>query len=172
MGGMSKCIRDGMARFQHVFLLGWVALLAVVFALVEIQIEGAAGWAANLPTWRIEGHPLLDIFWGGRAMTGYHLYVFLFMFLVFHLPFFICGRFSLKLEARAIGCLMMFWLVEDFMWFVINPAFGFGRFDPEHAPWHRHWALGVPTDYLVFIVLGAGLIWYSYRGHPGPSRKE
>lgn len=27
-----------------------------IFAQVEIQIEGAAGWAKNLPTWRIDHH--------------------------------------------------------------------------------------------------------------------
>ncbi len=52
--------------------IGWVCLLAFFFAEVEIQIKGAQGWAAGLPTWRIEQHWLLDIFWGGRPMTGYH----------------------------------------------------------------------------------------------------
>ncbi len=50
--------------------LCWVGLMAFFFAEVEIQIEGGAGWATSLPTWRIEQHWLLDIFWGGRAMTG------------------------------------------------------------------------------------------------------
>jgi hypothetical protein len=43
-------------------MLFWALLMAFFFANVEIQIEGAAGWAANLPTWRIEHHWLLDIF--------------------------------------------------------------------------------------------------------------
>lgn len=34
---------------------------------------------------------------------------------------------------------------------------------PEHVLWHRHWVLSVPADYLIFVVLGAILIWYSYR---------
>ena len=50
---------------QIILLLAWVALLGFFFAQNEIQIEGAAGWAANLPTWRIEHHWLLDIFWEG-----------------------------------------------------------------------------------------------------------
>jgi hypothetical protein len=40
----------------------YVAVLALCFAQVEIQIEGTAGWAADLPTWRIEQHWLLDLF--------------------------------------------------------------------------------------------------------------
>lgn len=68
--------------------LFWVALLGLFFAQTEIQIEGGAGWAANLPTWRIEHHWLLDIFWGGRPMTGYHAWVFPFIAMFFHFPFF------------------------------------------------------------------------------------
>jgi hypothetical protein len=64
-------------RWPRIMLtVGWVALLALFFAQTEIQIEGAAGWAAALPTWRIEHHWLLDLFWGGRPMTGYHAWCF------------------------------------------------------------------------------------------------
>ncbi len=66
--------------------IAWTLLLAYFFANVEIQIEGAAGWAADLPTWRIERHWLLDLFWGGRAMTGYHAWVFPCVALFFHFP--------------------------------------------------------------------------------------
>ena len=80
--------------------LVWVALLALFFAEVEIQIEGAAGWAANLPTWRIEQHWLLDIFWGGRPMTGYHAWVFSFMALIFFIwTMTFCSGTGLSLEA-------------------------------------------------------------------------
>jgi len=84
-------------------LLAWVALLAFVFAQVEIQIEGSAGWAANLPTWRVEKHWLLDIFWGGRPMTGYHAWVFSFVALTFHSPVFLRGRWFWRIEARIVG---------------------------------------------------------------------
>ena len=47
---------------QLVLTLCWGVLLAYFFAQAEIHIEGDAGWAANLPTWRIEEHWLLDIF--------------------------------------------------------------------------------------------------------------
>ena len=63
-----------------------VFLLGFFFAKLEIAIEGDAGWAENLPTWRIEGHWLLDIFWGGRVMTGYHAWAFpsSLYFFIFH----------------------------------------------------------------------------------------
>jgi len=58
---------DFIPRMAHILLLlCWVLLLGLFFAKTEIQIEGAHGWAASLPTWRIEKHLLLDMFWGGR----------------------------------------------------------------------------------------------------------
>jgi hypothetical protein len=138
--------------------LAWVLAMAVFFSEVEIQIEGAGGWAANLPTWRIEHHWLLDIFWGGRAMTGYHAWVFSFMALAFFAPLAFTGRWHKREAGLALAGLMAFWITEDFLWFVLNPAFGFARFEPAHVPWHHHWLLGAPTDYWVSLGLAALLV--------------
>ncbi|NHQ86525.1 hypothetical protein HA050_10405 [Iodobacter sp. HSC-16F04] len=137
----------------------WVALLGLFFAQVEIQIEGAAGWAAALPTWRIEKHWLLDIFWGGRPMTGYHAWVFPFVALFFHFPFFFMQQCSLRLELRALASIMFFWIVEDYLWFVLNPAYGIHHFSPAYIPWHKNWFWFAPVDYWTFL-FGAGLLFY------------
>lgn len=132
--------------------LAWVLLMAVFFAEVEIQIEGANGWAGKLPTWRIEKHWLLDIFWGGRPMTGYHAWVFSFMVLAFFAPLAFFGRWRGREAALALSGLALFWVTEDFLWFVLNPAFGFGRFEPSQVPWHKHWWGGAPVDYWVAMI--------------------
>lgn len=156
-------------------MLTWTVLLGFFFAEVEIQIEGAGGWAANLPTWRIEQHWLLDIFWGGRAMTGYHAWVFPFITLCFHFP--LCfpsglahedtprrtGSAFWRAEARVLACIMVFWISEDFLWFVLNPAFGIARFTPAAIPWHKHWIWFAPTDYWTFSVVAVVLLWVSCR---------
>lgn len=146
-------------------LLAWIALLGFLFAQVEIQIEGPNGWASSLPTWRLD-HPILHVLWGGRTLTGYHAFVFAFMFFVFHLPVFIVGRPTLAMELRIFGSLMLFWVWEDFLWFVFNPAYGIGRLRPETVPWHHSWLLGLPTDYLTFLFVGAVCLWGSYRRFP------
>jgi hypothetical protein len=151
------------AHFMQLMLtVGFVVILAFFFAHAEIQIEGDAGWAANLPTWRIEKHWLLDIFWGGRAMTGYHAWVFSFIALFFHFPLFFMAQWSWLLEARAIASLMLFWIAEDFLWFILNPAFGWKRFDQEQVRWHKHWACGAPVDYWLFAAISTALFWYAY----------
>ena len=144
---------------RFVAMVGAVLVLAYMFARVEIEIEGEAGWAANLPTWRIEQHPLL-IFLGGRALTGYHLWMFSFIALVFHFPLFFMGQWSWRLEATVAACVMLFWIVEDYLWFVINPAFGWRRFKKAHVSWHKHWALGAPVDYWVFGAISIVLFRY------------
>ena len=154
-------------KILHILtFLTWVILLAFFFAQVEIQIEGANGWAAGLPTWRIEKHHLLDLFWGGRPMTGYHAWIFSFMFLAFLFPIVTGGQFSKRLAARCMGGLMLFWIMEDFLWFVLNPAFGFEKLTPRFVPWHHHWFLGLPVDYYLFLVIGALLVGYSFRENP------
>ncbi|MET3108437.1 hypothetical protein AAKU67_002985 [Oxalobacteraceae bacterium GrIS 2.11] len=143
-------------------LLLYVFLLSFFFAKVEIQIEGAEGWAVNLPTWRIEQHLLLTLFWGGRAMTGYHAWMFTFIALIFHLPLFMMGSLSWHLEARVISCIMLFWVIEDFLWFVMNPAFGLSRFKPENVTWHPNWVLGAPVEYWGASAGGLAMMAYSY----------
>lgn len=147
-----------------------IVMLAAVFAQVEIQIEGTVGWAGALPTWRIESHPLLDVFWGGRPLTGYHVWVFLFMALAFHFGVLVGARPTWKLELRILGSLMLFWILEDALWFAMNPAFGIARLTPALVPWHKHWLLGLPLDYTTFGVGGLLLVGLSFR--PGKADQE
>jgi len=144
-------------------LLSWTLILAFFFAKVEIHIEGGSGWAGSLPTWRIEKHWLLDIFWGGRPMTGYHAWVFSFIFLIFHFVFFIYGEWSWKLEMKVLASIALFWIAEDFLWFVLNPAFGIRKFNRQNVPWHKKWLLFAPLDYWVYLMVGSALLYYSSK---------
>lgn len=157
-------MRSNKSKAVHAAVLFTaVTVAAVFFAMVEIQIEGSAGWAGNLPTWRIESGPLINIFWGGRPLTGYHVWVFSFMALVFHLGPVMFGKWSLKLEARILGSLMLFWIIEDFTWFAANPAFGARKLFHGEIPWHKHMLAGLPHDYWIFAFLGLALLWWSFR---------
>jgi hypothetical protein len=96
-------------------------------------------------------------------MTGYHAWALSFILLFFHLPFAFLGHWSWGGEARALGGLALFWATEDFLWFVINPAYGIKRFKKEHVPWHPRWIFYLPLDYWIFVPLGIFAIWYSFR---------
>jgi hypothetical protein len=144
-------------------LLAYVAVLAFFFAKVEIHIEGEDGWAAKLPTWRIEKHWLLDVFFGGRPLTGYHAWMLPFSLLLFHYPALLGGSWSWRLEARTCAAFMLFWVLEDLLWFLLNPAWGWRRFNHREVRWHKHWLLGLPTDYWTFATLAGLLLAWSFR---------
>lgn len=139
-----------------------VLATAAVFALLEIQIEGSAGWATGLPTWRWENR-WTRLLVGARAVTGYHLYVHLFVLLMAHAVFLTgIADFTWRGEARIIAFLIFFWLAEDYLWFVFNPAFGARRFRREHVWWHAPtWWWIMPRDYWIFLPLGALLYLWS-----------
>lgn len=147
-----------------VSLMAALLALAYVFAKVEIQIEGKdGGWAANLPTWRIEKHWLLDVFFGGRPLTGYHAWVLTFVLLMFHFPLLLLWQWSWQLEARVMGSFIIFWIVEDFLWFILNPGWGWKRFNQREVRWHKHWVMRLPTDYWTFATVSILLLVLSFR---------
>ncbi|MCD4705862.1 hypothetical protein K8R61_02150, partial [bacterium] len=77
----------------------YIFIMALVLAILEVQIEGKNGWAASLPTWRpSEKERYVKFFkkiMGGKEMTGYHLSMFSFVALIFHIPFFFGLSWSL-----------------------------------------------------------------------------
>lgn len=138
-----------------------VIVAAAAWAKLEVEIEGPEGWARTLPTWRVESHPLLDIFYGARPLTGYHAWAFTFVLLALHLPFAWTGAWSLRGELHVLACYALFWLVEDFLWFLFNPAFGWSGFCPARAWWHKRWFLGLPVDYWIFALAAAGIFTWT-----------
>jgi len=148
---------------QHVWFFLLLFVASLTFALLEVQIEGSAGWAANLPVWRVD-HRLARAVMGGRTLTGYHFYTHLFILCMVHLPYGLgAAAPSWALEARIVAFLIFFWVLEDFLWFVVNPAFGIRRFRREHAPWHAPgWWWIMPRDYWVCTPLAAVLYALSW----------
>jgi len=142
------------------FLLGWL------LAQVEIQIEGPAGWAANLPTWRW-GPPWWLKLSNGKPVTGYHFFLLSFLICVFHLPVLFFG-FSPALEGRVIASYFLMGDTWDFQWFVWNPAWGWRRFSRERIWWFPVKILGFPMEYWMgagLYALSAGLLWKTTLRH-------
>jgi hypothetical protein len=134
---------------------------AIAFALahLEIQIEGKHGWAAQLPTWRWQSDAVLR--WAGKPVTGYHVFLQLFLLLLIHLPLMYTG-FTLEREAELISLFFLLAVFWDFLWFVCNPHFGLSRFGPGQVWWFKSWFLGLPTPY--YAGLGLSLLVYLMGG--------
>jgi hypothetical protein len=140
----------------------FVLLSSYLFAKVEINVEGPDGWAAKLPTWKVENR-WTRLVLGGKPLTGYHVYVFSTVALLCHLPFFLSmAPVTWANEARILSFITLFWILEDFLWFVLNPAFGLKRFNKDEIWWHREsWWLVAPRDYFLFTPVGLLLYWAS-----------
>src|SRR4030042_3144204 len=105
--------------------LAFMVFMSFILAFWEIQIEGKDGWAAKAPCWRIEKKWLVRLT-GGRPLTGYHVFMTLFLVAMVHLPLFFVS-WSLRLEGLLIGFYLGMVLVEDFLWFALNPYCGIKR---------------------------------------------
>lgn len=126
-------------------------ILALSLAILEIQIEGAHGWAKNLPTWRPAANTwyskLYAQIMSGKELTGYHLSMFGFVLLVFHLPYIYGYPLDLVNWLKTLSAYLMFVIIWDFLWFVLNPYHPLKNFRKEHIWWHKSWFLGLPIDY-------------------------
>jgi CDP-diglyceride synthetase len=136
-------------------------IIGLVMALLEIQIEGAHGWAANLPTWKLSVHlPLVGMWYGykGKPLTGYHIYLWLFSFLLPHVAF-LYTKWTFKKEFNLLSFWVLFTTFEGLLWFVFNPAWGWHKFR-EGIPWYKEsWMFGLPTEYWIRFGAAAVLYW-------------
>jgi hypothetical protein len=146
-------------------------LYALLFALVEIEIEGGDGWAEKLPTWyrvRPWYARILAIALSGKPVTGYHLTMLPLSVVSFHLGYLFGQPWSKTGEARVLAAYMVFNVIWDFLWFVLNPHFGWSRFRKGGVWWHgKVWLGRFPIDYWNGIALSfifAALPWLFGRG--------
>lgn len=140
---------------MNIYLIIFAIAVSISFALLEIQIEGENGWADKLPTWRFKNplHKLAN--W--PYITGYHIFLSLFLILILQLPFFFKLVFNLENEILILVVLVVIMILEDFFWFVFNPKWGIKRFFAEEIPWHLKKVLFLPRNYWVgfaiFVIL-------------------
>jgi len=149
---------------SHLLFFGGLLVLSALLAATEVQIEGPHGWAANLPTWRVDNW-LTKAMLSGKPLTGYHVFLFSFVFVFVHWPF-LCGLapWSLGHELRVLSFNFLFWILEDFWWFLFNPAFGLSKFKRIDVWWHAPaWWWIAPRDYWVLTSLGLLLYYLSFR---------
>jgi hypothetical protein len=158
------CSLSLMPMAHTIMFFASLVCTSVVFALLEIQIEGQHGWASALPTWTVS-NKWTRLVLGGRPFTGYHLYVQLFFLLMLHLPYGL-GLLSpsIHVELRLLSFGVLFWILEDFLWFVFNPAFGIRKFSRSAVWWHSHaWWWIMPREYWLFTPIGIALYVWSCR---------
>jgi hypothetical protein len=146
----AQAVREGLALFALCWLL----------ARAEIEIEGPHGWAVTLPTWRWGPEWFLNLT-NGKEVTGYHVWLSLFLIGAMHLPLVYAG-FSRALLAKCVSSYLLLTSTWDLQWFAWNPAWGLAAFRSRPIPWFRRKLLGFPVDYYAAYAvsgLATWLIW-------------
>ncbi len=140
---------------NHIFFFLFLFWLSFIVAKLEIEIEGEFGWAEKLPTWRLSReHWISKVFFGGRPATGYHVWVNLLILSFVHIIF-VFTYFSWAIEIKIISFFILFWVLEDFLWFVLNPKFSIRNFKRDKIWWHaHHWWFIAPAEYFIFVPIG------------------
>lgn len=114
-----------------------IFISAVLFSLIEIEIEGKHGWAEKLPTAKKAlGH-----------FTLYHVYMNSFVLATLSMIF--IPRFTIACNTSTFSpwnavCSFLFYtiawfLLEDFLWFVLNPHYTMKKYQKKYIPWHKYW---------------------------------
>lgn len=114
----------------------------------EAYSEGRNAWDKGKLGWKIE------VF--GYKITAYHTFLFGLTFpLLISLPLIINGwdsrLFGVLLSAYSTGL-----VIQDFMWFVVNPKVSLSEFNPDFAnyyPWISIGKFKLPMFYLVGVFI-------------------
>ena len=143
---------SGMHPLLFFLYLFWISFC---FAKVEIAVEGKHGWAADLPTWRLPKTNWASLlFFEGKPITGYHTWVETFILSMLHIVY-VFEAPTWELEVQILAFFFFFSVLEDFLWFLLNPAFGLKNFRKEKIWWHRKSWWGIaPREYYFFLALG------------------
>ena len=64
------------------------------------------------------------------------------------------------MELFVVGLFVIFLVLEDFLWFLLNPHYGLKKFK-SRVWWHPKWFLGVPSFYWTAVPIGTGMILVS-----------
>jgi len=132
---------------------GFLGILATILALLEIEIEGQAGWAERLPTFTLR-HKLL-----GKKVTGYHILMISLLVTLMHYPYVSGVTWTWQKELITLSDYFLLAVFWDFFWFILNPYYGLKNFKREKIWWHAQsrWLFGWPLDYYSGILIALGL---------------
>jgi len=140
-----------------IFIWIWAAMVAMSFW--EAYVEGRNAWDKGKYGWK---------FTIGKkfVFTGYHFFLFYIMWpLLLTLPFIMFGwdtrLFGVVVSAFASGAVL-----EDFMWYVVNPEVKFKEFYTsfsDYYPWIKIGKVKIPTFYIIGVIIAVAAWYFIWR---------
>jgi len=137
----------------------WIYMAMIAMGFWEAYVEGRNPWDRRKLGCKIK--------FGKYVLTGYHFFLFVIMLpLLFSLPLIIYG-WDLKLFGILLSAYFSGTVIEDFTWFLVNPAVSIKKdFNPRFAsyyPWLKIGKFQIPLSYPLEILI-ALLSWYFIWG--------
>ena len=132
-----------------VFAFFYVMFIFVAIAFWEAYVEGPHGWAKKQYGWTID-------LWI-RKLTAYHFWAWIIMIPLFLLLPLVIFGFNKSIFWFLVGSYFIGAVVEDFMWFVINPKFPLMNFNSKKVGWHKWIKIGkfeIPDFYIPYLLIG------------------
>ncbi len=142
---------------QDFLLFLTIQAAMALFALAEAYQEGKHGWKYNHRWFSV---PLP----GGYWLHAYHVFIFLGIFplFLFVIPLLLVG-WNTHLFLVILFSFLMGLVLEDFLWFVVNPQFSFKKWKPKYVrwyPWVQIGTVAIPLGYLVVLLLSSILLFF------------
>jgi len=139
---------------QTMLVFVWVYSAMISMSFWEAYVEGRNAWDRHKLGWKIKIR--------GYKLTAYHFYLFFVMWpLMLSLPLVINGwniqLFGILVSAYASGLVL-----EDIMWFVVNPKVSISEWSPRFASYYPWITLGrfhMPVCYFAGIAV-AVISWF------------
>lgn len=134
-----------------VFIFIIVAFVATAFW--EAYSEGEYGGAIRQVGWRFK------LF--GYNVNAYHFWLWIVMYpVLLAIPLLVA--YSRQLLGTILAGYFLGMVIEDFLWFIVNPRWPFSDFNSQKVTWYPWLKLGkfeLPFFYLPFIIF-AFLSWW------------
>lgn len=136
---------------NDLFVVFFIMLAYLAISFWESSVEGRNAWDKGKHGWKIK-------FRGKTILTRYHFFLFYIMVPVFlSLPLVISGW-----DSHVFGVLLFSFflgsMLEDFMWYVINPKVKFKEFKTEFSdyyPWFKIAGKKIVPLYYLFSTIAA-----------------
>jgi hypothetical protein len=119
----------------------FILSFAVLYSILEIEIEGkTGGWANNIPTAKS----------GIGIFTYYHIYMNIIIILIITYSTIII----FKNIYLVLYFIIVWFIVEDFCWFVLNPYYTLDKYTKEDIWWHRNqiWIYNTPLHNIIALL--------------------
>ncbi len=142
----------------------FAAMIATSFW--ESHVEGPNVWDKKKYGWklRFKGFVLKSLGVKELVFSAYHfwLWIITFPILIIVLPQVLLG-FSLKFTWFLGGVYIIGSVIEDFVYFIVNPYWGLKKWNSKHTPhpWLKIGKFEFPIPYIIGLLLASLLLWLS-----------